>query len=86
MSVSLRVVGPAGEIFSADGLAHVVLRRREPGRTPGSEIAIYPHHAPTLMQTEECDARLIGSSGARSVHLAAGVAEVLEDRITLVVP
>lgn len=84
MSLTFEVVGVRGRLVRADGLDHVVLRRREEGRTPGSEVAIYRRHAPTLILIEPCQARLVSPSGTRSVHVGAGVAEVLDDRVTVV--
>lgn len=85
MGITFVVIGPRGLLAREEGLDHVVLRRREKDRAPGSEVAVYRRHAPTLILTESCEARLVASSGTRSMRVPAGVAEVLDDRVTLVV-
>jgi F0F1-type ATP synthase epsilon subunit len=60
------------------------VRRREADHDPGSEIAILPHHAPLLMQTEPCEMRLTRGAHTSELHVDAGVIEVLDDLVTLV--
>lgn len=85
MSLSFRMVDATGVRFRHQGLERVVLRRRESGPGPGSEVAICLRHAPALLQTEACRVRLVGPTATRTIDCPAGVAEVLDDVVTLVV-
>lgn len=84
MPVTLDVVSRSGVTLHAADLERVVLRRREAGRL-GSEIAIYPRHAPMLLQTQACQARLVRPDGTERVDVPEGVAEIWRDVVTLVV-
>lgn len=78
------VISRAGVTCHAEGLERVVLRRREPGHL-GSEIAVCARHAPMLMQTQACQARLVRPDGTARVDVPEGIAEIWHDAVTLVV-
>jgi F0F1-type ATP synthase epsilon subunit len=84
--IVLEVVTPRGLAAREAGLERVVVRRREPGFELGGEVAILPRHAPMLLAT--CAHRLRYHRAGKSEYLdvGAGVAEVLDDTVTLVVP
>lgn len=84
MAITFDIVAPTGSRLHAAGLDKVVLRRREALHDPGSEVAILGRHAPLLMQTQPCIARLTRGSTTREVAVAAGVLEVYRDHVTLV--
>ena len=85
MSLSFEIVTARGVTFREDCLERVVVRRREERFVPGSEIAIYPHHGPLLMQTQACEMRLTREGTTRSMAVDAGVLEIWKDRVTLVI-
>jgi F0F1-type ATP synthase epsilon subunit len=84
-AIVLEIVTPAGLSLHETGLDEVVLRRREPDHEPGSEVAILRLHAPELMVT--CDHMLQYRRGERvsRVHVGPGVAEVLDENVTVLV-
>jgi F0F1-type ATP synthase epsilon subunit len=85
VGLTLDIVTPHGVVWVGDRLDRVVIRRREAEYCPGSEIAIYPHHAPLLMQTEACRLRITSAGQSTEREVEAGVLEVFNDRVTLVV-
>lgn len=84
MGLSFEHVTPRGVAYATDGLERVVVRRREDAFDPGSEVAIYAHHSPLLMQTQACTMRLVRASGSVKRRIGAGVLEVYHDRVTFV--
>jgi F0F1-type ATP synthase epsilon subunit len=85
MALTFDVVTAKGLALHEEGLDRVVMRRREVDFDPGSEVGICPHHGPLLMQTQPCAARLTRGAHTRTLKVEAGVLEVLDDRVTLVV-
>ena len=85
-ALTLEIVTPDGVALEEGGIEVVVLRRREPRFEVGSEIAIFPLHAPLLVRLAVAPVRY--QKGADTVHLAvgAGFAEVVEDRVVIVTP
>jgi F0F1-type ATP synthase epsilon subunit len=82
----LEIVTPDGPALSERGVDAVVLRRRERRFELGSEIAIFPLHAPALIRIPIAPARY--RAGGRVVHLAlgGGFAEVRRDRVRVITP
>jgi F0F1-type ATP synthase epsilon subunit len=85
MPVTLDIVTPKGLAAHEEGLDRVVVRRREADFVPGSEFAICMHHGPLLMQTQPCALRLVRGGRTETRNVEAGVLEVLDDRVTLVI-
>jgi F0F1-type ATP synthase epsilon subunit len=83
-TLRLEVITPRGLRVKEGGLTRVVLRRREAHHDPGSQIVVLPSHAPLLVQTPAFD--LCYSRGLDSYVMAVGpgIAEVLDDTVTLV--
>ena len=84
MTLSLQVVGREGLVLRETGIDRIVVRRREAKHDPGSEVAICPRHGLLLMQTQACRMRLTSGREVRHVDVGAGVLEVLDDSVTLV--
>ena len=85
MTLRIDVFTGAGLVLAESGLDRVVVRRREVAHEPGSEIAICPQHCPLLMQTQACTMRLTRGGVTHSVAVEAGILEVVDDHLTLVV-
>jgi hypothetical protein len=85
VSATFTVVSDRGVRYRAEGFDHLVIRRREPNRPLGSEIAVYARHAPLLMQSCECDARLVFRDHTTTVRVPEGVVEVHDESIVLMV-
>ncbi len=82
----LEIVTPDGPALREEAVEVVVLRRREPRFEAGSEVAIFPRHAPLLVRMPIAPVRF--RAGGRTLHLAAagGFAEVKHDRVLIVTP
>ena len=85
MPLAFDIVTARGLALHEEGLDRVVLRRRELLFDPGSEVGICAHHGPLLMQTQACTSRLTRGGRTTTLEVEAGVLEVLDDRVTLVV-
>lgn len=85
-TVALEIVTPDGRALLEAGVDAVVLRRRERRFELGSEIAVFPLHAPMLIRIPIAPARY--RRGGETVHLAlgGGFAEVRRDRVLVVTP
>lgn len=84
-AIVLEIVTPAGLTLHEAGLDEVVLRRREPDHEPGSEVAILPLHGPELMSTCAHVLRYRRGDSVSGVSVGPGVAEVLDERVTVLV-
>lgn len=82
--LAIKIVTPDGVALRETGVAHVVLHRREPAFPVGSEIAIYPKHAPMLLRLPIAPARIATPSGTRHLALAGGFAQFAHDRLLIV--
>ena len=82
----LEVITPDGHLLEEDRVDEVVFRRREARFELGSEIAIFPGHAPSLIRIP--DAPLRYRKDGRTVQLAVGggFVEVKRDRVLVVTP
>jgi F0F1-type ATP synthase epsilon subunit len=85
-ALRLEIVTPDGVALKEEGVEVVVLHRREPRFAVGSEVAIFPLHAPLLVRLAVAPVRY--RKGMATVHLAvgAGFAEVVDDRVVIVTP
>ena len=85
-ALTLEIVTPDGLALQEDGVEVIILHRREPRFEVGSEIAIFPLHAPLLVRLAVAPVRY--RKGAATVHLAvgAGFSEVMGDRVVIVTP
>jgi len=85
-NLALEILTPDGPMVTERGLDSVVLRRREGRFALGSEIAIFPRHAPTLIRMSVAPLRY--RRGGETFHLAVGggFAEVERDRVRIVTP
>jgi F0F1-type ATP synthase epsilon subunit len=84
MPLTFEIVSPRGSDYYLDEVDRVVVRRREELYVPGSEIAIYPHHAPLLMQIQPCRIRISRGGGVLERDVPASVLEVQSDHVTVV--
>ena len=82
----LEIVTPDGVVLQEGGVEVIVLRRREPRFEVGSEIAIFPLHAPLLVRLAVAPVRY--QKGADTVYLAveSGFSEVMGDRMVITTP
>lgn len=78
----LDIVGPQGALVHEEGLDVVVFRRRESSHDPGSEVAIFPRHAPLLAQAQRCELRYRRGAEVYCLGIGDCLVEVWEDRVT----
>jgi len=83
MSLRLQVYTPDGCQLDERGLEVVVLRRRERRFERGSEIAVYPGHAPMLIRVPEGPIRYRAGGQVKTLELKSGFAQVVADRVLL---
>ena len=84
--LTLRIVTPKGLTVDEHGLDEIVVRRREEGDRPGSEIAVFRRHGPTLIRTADCVVRFRRGGRVGRVRVEKGVTEVLGEIVTMLVP
>lgn len=80
----LEVVTPLGVMVATQGVESVVVRREDGGR-PGCEVAVLRAHAPMLTRTSACELRWVVDGRTHRTPVGAGVMEVLDGRVTIVV-
>jgi F0F1-type ATP synthase epsilon subunit len=83
--IILEIVTPKGLTLHETGLDEVVLRRREPGHDPGSQVAILRNHGPELMTTCAHELHYRRGEHVSRVSVGPGVAEVLDGHVTVLV-
>ncbi len=82
----LEIITPDGALLEADAVDEVVVRRREARFELGSEIAIFPGHAPMLIQIPDAPVRYRSRGRTFHVNAAGGFVEVKRDRVLIVTP
>ncbi|HUM12732.1 MAG TPA: hypothetical protein VLT82_17420 [Myxococcaceae bacterium] len=82
----LEILTPDGPALTEHGLDAVVLRRREARFELGSEIAILPLHAPTLIRMSVAPLRYRRGGQIFYLAVGGGFVEVERDRVLVVTP
>ncbi len=85
-SFVLEIVTPDGKSLKEKQVDVVVFRRREKSFELGSEIAIFPHHAPALIRIPVAPLRYRKGEWIRYVAVGGGFAEVKENQVLVVTP
>jgi F-type H+-transporting ATPase subunit epsilon len=85
-TLALEIVTPDGVALSETGVDVVIFRRQERRFALGSEIAVFPRHAPLLVRIPIAPVRY--RRRGETVHLAVGggFAEVLNDTVLIITP
>jgi F-type H+-transporting ATPase subunit epsilon len=80
------IVTPAGVALTETGVDVVIFHRQERRFVLGSEIAVFPRHAPLLVRIPIAPVRY--RRRGETVHLAVGggFAEVLNDTVLIITP
>lgn len=84
--IQLEIVTPMGVALRRLGVDKVVMRRNEPDFERGSEVIVLPHHAPLLVRIGEHQLRYTEDDRTHAVRVKAGFLEVIDDRVTVIVP
>ena len=82
----LQIFTPDGQSLQEDQVDAVVVRRREKHFELGSEIALFPRHAPMLIRMPVAPLRY--RKGERTLYVAVGggFLEIKDDQIVVVTP
>jgi F-type H+-transporting ATPase subunit epsilon len=85
-ALALQIITPDGRSLRKQEIDVVVLRRREKRFEVGSEVAIFPHHAPTLIRLPVAPLRYRRGRRTSYLAVAGGFAEIREDHVLIVTP
>ncbi len=82
----LKIITPDGQSLKEKQVDVVVFRRKEKRFELGSEIALFPRHAPTLIRIPVAPVRY--RKGARTYYVAVGggFVEIKENQVLVVTP
>jgi F0F1-type ATP synthase epsilon subunit len=84
--LTLEIVTPLGVWLERDAVDEIVVRRLEPERESGSEIAVFPRHGPLLVHVPRHVLRYRWRGETKRVQVGSGFVEVFRDRVTVMVP
>jgi F-type H+-transporting ATPase subunit epsilon len=84
--ITLEIVTPDGVALQESAIDRVILHRREQRFERGSEVAVFPHHAPMLIRLPVAPARYCRSNDTVHLAIAGGFAEVYDDHVLIVTP
>ncbi len=85
MTLSMEIVTPGGTALVVEDVVEIVFRRREERFESGSEVAIFPGHAPLAMQTSAGSVRWKDRKDVlHKVEVTPGLVEVLDDSVLVV--
>jgi F-type H+-transporting ATPase subunit epsilon len=82
----LRIITPDGQSLKEKQVDAVVVRRREKRFELGSEIALFPRHAPMLIRMPVAPLRYRKGERTLYVAVAGGFMEIKDDQIIVVTP
>jgi len=82
----LQIITPDGQSLKEKQVDAVVVRRKEKRFELGSEIALFPRHAPALIRIPVAPVRY--RKGERTYHVAVGggFVEIKENQVLVVTP
>ncbi len=82
----LQIVTPDGQSLKEKQVDVVVFRRREKRFELGSEIALFPRHAPTLIRIPVAPVRYRKGERISYVAVGGGFVEIRENEVLVVTP
>jgi F0F1-type ATP synthase epsilon subunit len=82
----LEIITPDGHLLVEEQVDEVVIRRREPRFEQGSEIAIFPGHAPALVRIPEGPMRYRKDGRTFGLSTGGGFVEVKRGQVLVVTP
>ncbi len=84
--LALRIITPDGQSLTEAQIDVVVFRRKEHRFESGSEIAVFPRHAPLLIRIPVAPVRYRQGDTTTHVAVGGGFAEVKENEVVVVTP
>lgn len=82
----LQIITPDGRSLKVTQVDSIVFRRRERRFELGSEIAIYPNHAPLLIRIPVAPVRYWKESQICYVAIGGGFVEIKGDQVLVITP
>jgi F-type H+-transporting ATPase subunit epsilon len=82
----LQIITPDGRSLKAKQVDVVVVRRKEQRFELGSEIAIFPRHAPMLIRIPVAPLRYRKGEETTHVAVGGGYVEIKENEVVVVTP
>jgi F-type H+-transporting ATPase subunit epsilon len=82
----LQIITPDGQSLREKNVDAVVVRRREKHFELGSEIALFPRHAPMLIRMPVAPLRYRKGERTMYVAVGGGFMEIKDNRIVVVTP
>ncbi len=82
----LQIVTPDGQSLKEKQVDVVVFRRKEKRFELGSEIALFPRHAPTLIRIPVAPVRYRKGERTYYVAVGGGFVEIKENQVLVVTP
>lgn len=82
----LQIITPDGQSLTETQVDLVVFRRKEMRFELGSEIAVFPRHAPMLIRIPIAPVRYRKGDDATYVAVGGGFVEIRENEIVVVTP
>ncbi len=83
--LALEIVTPDGLFLPKTKVQEIVVRRREEVYDPGSEVAVFPLHAPMLVRTQPTSMRFVKNAQVRRLEVGGGFLEVTDNGVVLIV-
>jgi F-type H+-transporting ATPase subunit epsilon len=84
--LALQIVTPDGQSLKEKQVDVVVFRRKEKRFELGSEIALFPRHAPTLIRIPVAPVRYRKGERTYYVAVGGGFVEIRENQVLVVTP
>ena len=82
----LQIVTPDGQSLKEKQVDAIVFRRKEKHFELGSEIALFPRHAPTLIRIPVAPVRYRKGERTYYVAVGGGFVEIKENQVLVVTP
>ena len=82
----LQIITPDGQSLSETQVDHVVFRRKEMHFELGSEIAVFPRHAPMLIRIPVAPVRYHKGDDITHVAVSGGFVEIRGNEVVVVTP
>lgn len=84
--IFFEVITPERVVLKEEEVDYVVVRRIEPGVELGSEVGIFPEHAPLLLRLPVAPVRYRKNEEIHYLVVAGGFLEVKEDHLVILSP
>lgn len=84
LKLAVEIVTPQGMTLREDDVDYVVVRLKEKEVVPGSELSIWPRHAPLLARIDSSRLRYRCEGETRDMEIGEGILQVKNNEVTIV--